>query len=285
MVYAAQPREGTETLPILTWDASDEYGLCSSTPRGDGNWHAIHYTIIHDGIRFMQLNPARGRKPGEYLLYQGAFQRGLCSSTPRGDGNSLSGQLYTRTVVSWFMQLNPARGRKRDVACRTPARRGFGLCGSTPRGDGNKKSHARMVTHNDMVYVAQPREGTETSPSFDPPWVVQGGGLCSSTPRGDGNSSSLSTTRAWVSPGFMQLNPARGRKQALKKIDSQPHNAHGLCILTPRGDESGLLPHSRGMEQLSIRTPTTTPLHAQALSPLPTPSTYPVFLWGAYGRI
>ena len=112
MVYAAQPREGTETLPILTWDASDEYGLCSSTPRGDGNWHAIHYTIIHDGIRFMQLNPARGRKPGEYLLYQGAFQRGLCSSTPRGDGNS-----------AWSRESSHVmRG---------------GLCSSTPRGDGN----------------------------------------------------------------------------------------------------------------------------------------------------
>ena len=63
MVYAAQPREGTETLHIL-WE---QQPACS---------------------RFMQLNPARGRKrlnrwdeddPHTFI--------GLCSSTPRGDGN------------------------------------------------------------------------------------------------------------------------------------------------------------------------------------------------------
>ena len=66
----------------------------------------------------MQLNPARGRKPGEYLLYQGAFQRGLCSSNSRGDGNY--GYKFD-IEAKWdrFMQLNPARGRKRrrPVGC------------------------------------------------------------------------------------------------------------------------------------------------------------------------
>ena len=126
-VYAAQPREGTETYHQSPFPAGRRrarfmqlnpargrklhepdslcrlhYGLCSSTPRGDGNWHAIHYTIIHDGIRFMQLNPARGRKPGEYLLYQGAFQRGLCSSTPRGDGNEMWRAVLPHAGVSVY---------------------------------------------------------------------------------------------------------------------------------------------------------------------------------------
>ena len=38
LVYAAQPREGTETLADLkSVDCVETHGLCSSTPRGDGN--------------------------------------------------------------------------------------------------------------------------------------------------------------------------------------------------------------------------------------------------------
>ena len=110
-VYAAQPREGTETRSGRTTD-----------------------DLLIPG--FMQLNPARGRKltpvdqTGRRLL-----RRGLCSSTPRGDGNILSEQwihspmlmVYaaqpregTETkqtidqiiISDRFMQLNPARGRK-----------------------------------------------------------------------------------------------------------------------------------------------------------------------------
>ena len=85
-VYAAQPREGTETYDSWKRDASGVLlGLCSSTPRGDGNPHTIK-TYMRDILvyaaqpregtetanvvnaclmisRFMQLNPARGRKP------------------------------------------------------------------------------------------------------------------------------------------------------------------------------------------------------------------------------
>ena len=38
MVYAAQPREGTETVELrVVYMYRGHLGLCSSTPRGDGN--------------------------------------------------------------------------------------------------------------------------------------------------------------------------------------------------------------------------------------------------------
>ena len=41
LVYAAQPREGTETeLSLVILTGSFVPGLCSSTPRGDGNPYA-----------------------------------------------------------------------------------------------------------------------------------------------------------------------------------------------------------------------------------------------------
>ena len=118
LVYAAQPREGTETRRVIdevTLHVT-EGGLCSSTPRGDGNTNQL------------------ARDNNRNIL-------GLCSSTPRGDGNltfiptlsPLSGvgfmQLnpargrklgcYLNLVVLWhclrFMQLNPARGRKQNL--------------------------------------------------------------------------------------------------------------------------------------------------------------------------
>ena len=65
LVYAAQPREGTETQsPITSAAYSNKVGLCSSTPRGDGN----------------MARPPEDRTSPE---------SGLCSSTPRGDGNTM----------------------------------------------------------------------------------------------------------------------------------------------------------------------------------------------------
>ena len=61
------------------------------------------------------------------------------------------------------MQLNPARGRKLGFVQNLIA-----------------KCH-------DMVYAAQPREGTETWTSTNRAGAVIMTGLCSSTPRGDGN--------------------------------------------------------------------------------------------------
>ena len=90
-VYAAQPREGTETL-------SARGGLRPSR----SSW-------------FMQLNPARGRKRDNHPnTYTYCRLKGLCSSTPRGDGNWLCWH-QTRGTDQRFMQLNPARGRKLTV--------------------------------------------------------------------------------------------------------------------------------------------------------------------------
>ena len=61
-VYAAQPREGTETRPHRPLQrAHCALGLCSSTPRGDGNKPSAR-RHLESQDRFMQLNPARGRK-------------------------------------------------------------------------------------------------------------------------------------------------------------------------------------------------------------------------------
>ena len=88
-------------------------GLCSSTPRGDGNL-LITLSIIDGPPRFMQLNPARGRKLAELSLVGIRVQVGLCSSTPRGDGNEAL-KIFRSPRIR-FMQLNPARGRKRAPA-------------------------------------------------------------------------------------------------------------------------------------------------------------------------
>ena len=190
MVYAAQPREGTETpAPVETKALVSAIGLCSSTPRGDGNSPIGRIRTDITTIWFMQLNPARGRKhqarnfiihhcffrvyaaqPREgtetYLVFcggAGTHKPGLCSSTPRGDGNSADiisaitsphHGLCSSTprgdgndeilymgygvLVFRFMQLNPARGRKLSVV------------------------YLGMRDLDGRVYAAQPREGTET---------------------------------------------------------------------------------------------------------------------------
>ena len=141
-VYAAQPREGTETwhypcrIEIIIM-----VGLCSSTPRGDGNYVSLPCLPLCNRLWFMQLNPARGRKrPNPFSAWsarmiarvyaaqprEGTETRrswtshlrrglpGLCSSTPRGDGNAGAAIRFSE-YHSRFMQLNPARGRKLEM--------------------------------------------------------------------------------------------------------------------------------------------------------------------------
>ena len=163
-VYAAQPREGTETRRRRRHPCRTYPGLCSSTPRGDGNLGAISHIMSPSLRRFMQLNPARGRKQVINITYRvfvcyavyaaqpregtetfimtpprretrpeglcsstprgdgnvvplgdlasAIIQRGLCSSTPRGDGNPSRARDSPTSHLPRFMQLNPARGRK-----------------------------------------------------------------------------------------------------------------------------------------------------------------------------
>ena len=238
MVYAAQPREGTETSYIISTvlsvldrrfmqlnpargrkqagcrrRACHNRGLCSSTPRGDGNCTCTTTRgIPQPTSRFMQLNPARGRKRSKISLQRVAIRFGLCSSTPRGDGN--------------ISQRSPS-----SSAGQLP-----GLCSSTPRGDGNPFRGGGFKIIFSLVYAAQPREGTETRLLRSFPRGLYRRGLCSSTPRGDGNRGICLDVLAVSYRGlcsstprgdgniymseqvqhddvrFMQLNPARGRK-------------------------------------------------------------------------
>ena len=167
-VYAAQPREGTETLYVAE-SLSDTYFLWfMQLNPARGRKLTVLLLLMNSMIAwFMQLNPARGRKPypaREYATVY-ALLHGLCSSTPRGDGNSPPYRIERINLCTWFMQLNPARGRKRDTT-----------------------SHNRL-SHTIQVYAAQPREGTETYNYTRRP---EQGRL-----------------------RFMQLNPARGRKPIL----------------------------------------------------------------------
>ena len=87
VVYAAQPREGTETRQSN-----------SHVPLTSRRW-------------FMQLNPARGRKRGAVAPPQAVGVRFMQLNPARGRKLSMSAMACRSR--SWFMQLNPARGRKR----------------------------------------------------------------------------------------------------------------------------------------------------------------------------
>ena len=197
-VYAAQPREGTETQPGKLSNPSEGFsGLCSSTPRGDGNKSAAWSRVIPaTQSRFMQLNPARGRKlegdqPGNTVTFYG-----LCSSTPRGDGNPIVKPAVRRTGL-WFMQLNPARGRKQIIRNHTVIGNKTRFMQLNPaRGRKLRVPGVRDGGRVREVYAAQPREGTET-------------GIMTET---------CFPSSSW----FMQLNPARGRKLAHGEIGNIP---------------------------------------------------------------
>ena len=147
-VYAAQPREGTETCT--------DFVPSVSTRRS----------------RFMQLNPARGRKPVGNLASNGISAPLVYAAQPR-EGTE------TRVVLWAYICVGI-----------------LGLCSSTPRGDGN---NLLAVILRDLlvetVYAAQPREGTETC------------------------TGRLVTQKTlWR---FMQLNSARGRKQASPRLETR----------------------------------------------------------------
>ena len=114
-VYAAQPREGTETNHngYYNNEPNDVLGLCSSTPRGDGNLQVDHISsqLLR---RFMQLNPARGRKPQQHHGWSGVlYLRMVYAAQPREGTETLgSGHTTRGSREPRFMQLNPARGRK-----------------------------------------------------------------------------------------------------------------------------------------------------------------------------
>ena len=161
--------------------------------------------------RFMQLNPARGRKHDKDLW-------------------------GPEDVYSWFMQLNPARGRKPGSAYPTPARyplRFMQLNPARGRKPGVKLTNERYWA---PVYAAQPREGTETRTVSSHSWRHNKNGLCSSTPRGDGNTRYIQDLPLGNGSGLCSSTP-RGDGNLLCQVRRTiPLSRLGLCSSTPRGD-------------------------------------------------
>ena len=160
MVYAAQPREGTETsrfsrriLPISyawfmqlnpargrklsvssTARAPDtNKGLCSSTPRGDGNFCPIASHLF--GLSY-----------------------GLCSSTPRGDGNMYSNLLLSIVLFQGLCSSTP-RGDGNLGDSGSVPHKPSGLCSSTPRGDGNMDAARAIVPLGARFMQLNPARG------------------------------------------------------------------------------------------------------------------------------
>ena len=190
------------------------FGLCSSTPRGDGNYQTIPFVV------------------SETLL-------GLCSSTPRGDGNSPTDSRTRATARVYAAQ--PREGTETPATTSQNALSWpRGLCSSTPRGDGNAHCSSGVYRHYAAgVYAAQPREGTETRrPCRRRP-------ACHTTRFMQLNPARGRKHRTWevVILGisrFMQLNPARGRKLLPSRWRSGLSQVLGLCSSTPRGDGNSI---------------------------------------------
>ena len=172
--------------------------------------------------RFMQLNPARGRKLKTAITgTSDAKSKGLCSSTPRGDGNEKV-KNYAKISFSTVYAAQPRKGTETRRRCFVViATQVWGLCSSTPRGDGNSPRSKLKASFTNTVYAAQPREGTETPASC----TRHGGGwreVYAAQPReGTETDRYLIPLRHLHIIRFMQLNPARGRKQ----LTSRPINS------------------------------------------------------------
>ena len=113
LVYAAQPREGTETQRITDW-AND---------------------IVQ---RFMQLNPARGRKLKIVIrCVNGGYE--VYAAQPREGTETPNRSIIIIAIDSTVYAAQPREGT--ETRCTLLKGR-----------------------YNILVYAAQPREGTETLP-------------------------------------------------------------------------------------------------------------------------
>ena len=163
-VYAAQPREGTETILVAVQDVKHCKRFMQLNPARGRKLKIVDHKHATPSNRFMQLNPARGRKRIEIIAgLRQVFNRFMQLNPARGRKltliffilNSFNKPRFMQlnpargrkpsSLNSWqflsslrFMQLNPARGRKHDVSTvGNGSRSARGLCSSTPRGDGN----------------------------------------------------------------------------------------------------------------------------------------------------
>ena len=139
------------------------------------------------------------------------------------------------------MQLIPARGRLRKVAVVADK---ILRCSLSPRGDGYCLTAGIVHRQKDAAYL---REGTVTHSALRMRCPCR----CSLAPRGDGYTFSFANGMIQIG---MQLSPARGRLQGLKREVFEGHDAayprEGTvthvswcksarakgCSLSPRGD-------------------------------------------------
>ena len=86
-VYAAQPREGTETCIRQCTSPRARCGLCSSTPRGDGNCAFPRTTTWRTRCMVYAAQPREGTETRRQKRRgEPTATAGLCTPTPRGDG-------------------------------------------------------------------------------------------------------------------------------------------------------------------------------------------------------
>ena len=140
--------------------------------------------------RFMQLNPARGRKHIARLRDKDDCIPKVYAAQPREGtetGNEVKASRIDLTTRVYAAQpregtetkpLRSSSSRTTSMVYAAQPREGtetqcnragslphvhIGLCSSTPRGDGNFKNNSSALALNcRLVYAAQPREGTET---------------------------------------------------------------------------------------------------------------------------
>ena len=139
MVYAAQPREGTETSHHFHSTSYQSWvGLCSSTPRGDGNKLSLSAETVSYSTKVYAAQPREGTETvlvvvGALLPHLAVYAAQPREGTETRQWNSINNWMKkvmvyaaqpregTETLwfgmvwyglVWWFMQLNPARGRK-----------------------------------------------------------------------------------------------------------------------------------------------------------------------------
>ena len=139
-------------------------GLCSSTPRGDGNSHGLCGVQHIMGEGLCSSTPRGDGNSSSTLIISRSSRLGLCSSTPRGDGNNSLNDRRCPPFLAWFMQLNPARGRKLVICRLCPhSFSPIPVYAAQPR-EGTETYDAKNIQFQLVfeVYAAQPREGTET---------------------------------------------------------------------------------------------------------------------------
>ena len=163
-------------------------GLCSSTPRGDGNSSTFLTHPCIDQLVYA-AQPREGTETSlATWLCTCASYGSVYAAQPREGTETLGSPCSPRVLTVVVYAAQPREGTETGLASLgvvvdlLP-----GLCSSTPRGDGNCMAYHYTHSSYVEVYAAQPREGTETR-------------------RLPGVMSSACARR------FMQLNPARGRK-------------------------------------------------------------------------